>query len=359
MEENWKDNISTPALILNYDKMLKNVEVMAKFAKKNNINLRPHVKTHKCPKIGQLQLKAGAKGICVARVGEAEIFAQNGFDDILIANEVIEINQIKRLVNLNKHSLVRVCVDSEKNILDLNKRALNDGIELEVLIEVDVGLGRNGVKPGEPALKLGNFIKEQKGLKLAGLQGYEGHLVSVKDPELRKRQTEECMKQLVDTRDLLNNNSFDIKYLTASNSVTYKHSAKYKGITELQPGTYIFNDEHHHRIVPEFEIATSVLGTITNNPGKKLYTIDAGLKAATNDNGNPVFKNYSKSRIRVMTEEHSIFRSGQQDNFEIGQKIEIIPTHICTTVNLYDFFTVIKDNKVISKWEILARGKNY
>jgi len=359
LEDDWKENIPTPALILNYDKMVKNIELMAKFAKENNINLRPHVKTHKCPKIGRMQLEAGARGICVARVGEAEIFAQNGFDDILIANQVVDLNQIKRLVNLNISSLVRVCVDSEKNILDLNRFAIKEGIELEVLIEVDIGLGRNGVKPGEPTLKLGNFIKEQKGLKVVGLQGYEGHLISVKDPELRKQQTEECMRLLVDTRDLLNDNDFDINYITASNSVTYKYSAKYEGITELQPGTYIFNDDHHYRIVPEFEIATSILGTITNNPGKRLYTIDVGLKADTNDNGNPIFRNYPKSRIRIMTEEHSIFRSIQQTNFEIGQKIELIPTHICTTVNLYDFFTVIKDNEIIAKWEILARGKNY
>ena len=97
MEKNWKDKISTPALVINYEIMQKNIETMARFAKENNVNLRPHVKTHKCPIIGKLQLEAGAKGICVARVGEAEIFAKNGFDDILIANEVINRNQIKRL----------------------------------------------------------------------------------------------------------------------------------------------------------------------------------------------------------------------------------------------------------------------
>ncbi|MFX1391176.1 MAG: alanine racemase [Promethearchaeota archaeon] len=359
MEETLKENIPTPALILDYDKMLDNIEFMAKFAKEKNIKLRPHVKTHKCPKIGQLQLDAGANGICVARIGEAEIFAQNGFDDILVANQVIEINQIQRLVNLNKHTLVRVCADSEKNIFDLNKQALKEDVKLEVLIEVDIGLGRNGVKPGEPVLKLANFIKNQKGLKLVGLQGYEGHLISIKDPDFRKTQTEQCMQKLIDTKELLNNNGFNVNYLTASNSVTYKHSANYGGITELQPGTYVFNDQHHYNIVPEFKIATTILGTITNNPGNRLYTIDIGLKAATNDNGNPPFKNYPKSRIRYMTEEHTVFKSGPQDNFEIGQKIEIIPTHICTTVNLYDFFTVIKDNKIFAKWEILARGKNY
>lgn len=353
------EQVSTPALIIDHDKMQKNIETMAEFAKENNVRLRPHVKTHKSPIIGKKQLEAGANGICVARVGEAEIFARQGFDDILIANQVIDVNQIKRLVKLNKDSLVRACVDSENNVLDLNKYALNEGIVLEVVIEVDVGLGRNGVKPGEPALNFANLVKKQKGLKIVGLQGYEGHLISVHDNDLRKKQTEECMKLLVDTRDLLNDNGFDIKYLTASNSGTYMFSAKYKGITELQPGTYVFNDEHHFRIVPEFDIAATVLGTITNIPGKRLYTIDVGLKAATNDNGNPVFKDHPKCRIRVMTEEHSIFRASPNDNFQIGQKIEIVPSHICTTVNLYDHFTVIKDDEIFARWEIEARGKNY
>ncbi|MCK4381231.1 MAG: alanine racemase [Candidatus Lokiarchaeota archaeon] len=359
MEKNWKDKISTPALILNYDIMEKNIEFMANFAKDNNIDLRPHVKTHKCPKIAQMQLKAGAIGICVARIGEAEIFAQNGIDDILIANQVVDLNQIKRLIDLNKKCLVRVCVDSEKNILDLNRVATQNGITLEILFEVDVGLGRNGVKSGEHALELANLIKKQKGLKLVGIQGYEGHLISVKDSEMRKKLTESCMNLLIGTRDLLNDNGFHINYLTASNTVTYKFSVNCKGITEIQPGTYVFNDEHHYKIVDEFNIATTVLGTISNIPGKRFYTIDVGLKAITNDNGNPIFKNFPKSKIKIMTEEHSIFRGTPNTNFKIGQKIEINPTHICTTVNLYDFFTVIKDGEIIGRWDILARGKNY
>ena len=359
MEENWKNEISTPALIVDYDIMKKNIETMAKFAKQNNIGLRPHVKTHKCPKIGKMQLAAGANGICVAKVGEAEVFAEQGFNDILIANEVIELGQIKRLIELNMKSLVRVCVDSEKNISDLNQVASKERINLEILLEIDVGLGRNGVQPGESALKFANLIKEKSNLKLVGLQGYEGHLTAVVDPDLRKNQTESCMKSLVDTRDLLNKNGFNITYLTASNTVTYKFSAKFDGVTELQPGTYIFNDEHYHGLSPEFDIAVTVLSTVTNNPGKRVYSIDAGLKAATNDNGNPIFKNYPKCKIRVMTEEHSIIRTGPKDLFEIGQKVELYPSHICTTVNLYDFFTVIKDGKVLGRWDILARGKNY
>lgn len=359
MEQNWKDEISTPALVINYDLMLENIKTMAKFAKDSGVDLRPHVKTHKCPEIAKLQLEAGARGICVAKVGEAEIFAKGGFNDILIANQVVDLGHIKRLIELNKSSLVRVCVDSKKNITDLNHLADKAGVKLEVVMEIDIGLGRNGVKPGQPTLEIANFISEKKSLKLVGLQGYEGHLISVFDDEMRKKQTEECMEQLLKARDILNENGFEINYLTASNTATCKYSGKVKGITELQPGTYIFNDEHHERVAPEFKIAATVLAGITNNPNKRIYTMDAGLKAVTTDNGNPIFKDYPKSKIRIMTEEHGIFKSGPKESFEIGQKIEIIPSHICTTVNLYDFFMVIRQGKVMAKWNIAARGKNY
>ena len=359
MDEKWKTEISTPALVINYQLMEKNIKTMAKFAKEHNIALRPHVKTHKCPKIGKMMLDAGANGICVAKVGEAEVFVKEGFKDILIANQVIDLGQVQRLIELNKKSLVRVVVDSEKNVRDLNKAAQKKGINLEVVLEVDVGLGRSGVQPGEEALKFADFLKTQDHLKLAGLQGYEGHLISIFDDELRKQKAKDCMQLLVDTRDLLNQNGYEISYLTGGNTTTYRFSGAHEGITEIQPGTYIFNDEHHFKMCPEFEIAAIVLTAITNIRSKRIYSIDAGLKAVTNDNGNPVFKDYPKSKIMVLTEEHSIVRVGPKDSFELGEKVALIPTHICTTVNLYDFFTVVKDGDVVEKWEVSARGKNY
>jgi len=359
MGSTWKDNVSTPALIIDYDLMKQNIETMAKFARENNVKLRPHIKTHKCPIIGKMQLEAGANGICVAKVGEAEVFAQNGFDDILIANEVVELNQIKRLVNLNKNKLVRVCVDSEKNINDLNEIASQSDVKLEVLLELNVGMGRVGVNLGEPALNLANIIKEKSHLELIGLQAYEGHLTPMMNLEQQKEQTEECMQQVIDTRDLLNKNGFDINYTTVSGSATYRFSAKIDGITEIQPGTYVFSDEHLHRVISDFDIAATVLSTVSNQTGKKEFTIDAGSKAIPTGDGKPIFKDYPKAKIRVTTEEHTQLKLFGKETFKIGQKVELIPAHICTTVNLYDFFTVIKENKVIERWDILARGKNY
>jgi len=358
----WKEKIPTPALVLNYDIMEKNMKYVADFAKETGVNLRQHTKTAKIPLVAHIQMRiAGdtAKGIAVAKVGEAEVYAQAGFDDILIANQVIVSNHIERLMKLNKYTLTRCVVDSKKNVLDLSKAAENFNIELEVLIDIDLGMGRTGVKPGEPALELAKFIREQKNLKLVGLQGYEGHLTPQTDYDLRKQQTEEAMHKLVASRDLINENGFNIDYLSVSGSGTFMFSAKVDGITEIQPGTYVFADEHLCRVVPEFEPAVTVLGTIQNHTGKRLYTLDAGSKAFPTGDGNPEFKELNRARLRVITEEHSQFKAGPKDELEIGQKIELIPAHICITVNIYDFIHVIKNGEYIGTWPILARGKNY
>ncbi len=359
LHSSWKDEVSTPALIIDYNLMKKNIDTMAKFAKENKINLRPHVKTHKCPIIGKKQLKAGANGICVAKVGEAEVFAQHGFDDILIANEVVELNQAKRLIELNKSKKVRVCVDSENNVKDLSNIATKENVELEVLIELNIGMDRTGVLPGEPALNLANQIKKSPGLKLVGIQAYNAYLTRVADYNDRKAQTEEKHSPIIETRDLLNKNGFDINYITTSGSGEYMFWSKLEGISEIQPGTYVFSDLHLYEVVKDFNIAASVLSTVCNQTAKKKFTIDAGSKAIPQGDGKPIFKDFPNTTIRLMTEEHSQFRASAKDNFEYGQKVELIPAHICITVNLYDFFTVIKDGEIFARWNILARGKNY
>lgn len=359
-EKSWKDVVSTPALVIDYNKLKQNIERMAKFAKDNGVVLRPHVKTHKCPEIARMQLEAGANGICVAKVAEAEVFAQNGFDDILIANEIIGLDKIKRLVDLNEKAKVRVALDSHKNVIDLNEAALKGKVILEVLIDVDVGLGRTGVKKPEVALELADMIKELPGLRLVGLMGYEGHLTYLSDFGVKKQQTESCMKKLVEVRDLLNENGHDINYISAAGSGTYMIAAKCPGITEIQPGTYVFWDEHMEKCCPDlFEQALTILATVNNQSKRREFTLDAGSKSVSVADGNPSFKNFPKAKIRTMTEEHGQFKTGRGDKLRIGQKVELLPAHVCPTCNLYDEYHVLKDGEIIDKWKILARGKNY
>jgi D-serine deaminase-like pyridoxal phosphate-dependent protein len=358
----WKNKIPTPALVLDYDIMEKNMQYVTKITKEAGVNLRQHVKTPKIPLVAHIQKRiAGdtAKGIAVAKVGEAEIYAQAGFDDILIANQVIVPDHIERMMRLNKYTLTRCVVDSKKNVSDLNKAADKFNITLEVLIDIDLGMGRTGVKPGEPAVELARFLKNQRHLRLVGLQGYEGHLTPQTDYDLRKQQTEEAMRELIATRDAINALGFEIDYLSSSGSGTFMFSAPIDGITEIQPGTYVFADEHICRVVPEFEPAVTVLSTIQNSTGKRLYTMDAGLKAFPTGDGRPEIKELHRARFRVITEEHSQFKAGPNDQLQIGDKIELIPAHICITVNIYDFIHVIRGGEYIGRWPILARGKNY
>ena len=359
MDENWKDKIPTPALVLNYDIMQKNIEIMAKFVKENNVNLRPHLKTAKLPIVAHMILKAGgAKGIAVAKIGEAEVFVQSGIDDILIANQVIDPDHIKRMVMLNKYALVRCAVDSKKNILDLSKFATEANMELEVLLEINLGLGRAGAEPGEPALELAKFIQKTPGINLVGLQGYEGHLTPMMNLEQKELMTIECMKKVIETKRLLNQNGFKIDYVSTSGSGTYMYAAKFEGVTEIQPGTYVFSDEHLQRVNPIFKPAVTVLSTIQNQTGKKEFTIDAGTKAIPIGDGKPIIKNHPTIKFRVMNEEHTQLKAIGTD-FKIGEKVELIPAHVCITINLYDHIHVVKDDEYIGKWEILARGKNY
>jgi D-serine deaminase-like pyridoxal phosphate-dependent protein len=358
MDDNWKEEIPTPALVLNYNIMQENIEIMAKFARENKINHRPHVKTHKCPKVGHMQLKAGCKGITVAKVGEAEVFAHSGFEDIFIANQVIDPTHIDRLAKLSKYITIKCTVDSRKNILDLSRIASKNNTELQVLLDVNLGLGRSGVEPGESALEIARFIKNTEKVKLVGLFGYEGHLTPMMNMEQKETMAKACMKMIVETRDLLNKNGFNINYISTSGSATYMYAAKYGGITEIRPGTYIFSDEHLQRVNPIFKHAVSILGTIQSQTGKKEFTTDTGTKSIDIGDGKPIFKEYPKNTIRVMNEEHLQFKALGAD-FEIGQKVEFIPAHICASVNLYDYFYVVKDNQYIGKWPILARGKNY
>ncbi|MFX0101470.1 MAG: alanine racemase [Candidatus Hodarchaeota archaeon] len=359
MDKEWYEMVSTPSLIVHQEKMMRNIETMAKVARDGKVNLRPHVKTHKCPEIAKLQLEAGAGGICVAAVGEAEVFASHGCDDILIANQVVETHKMQRMIDLAGKVKLRACVDSVKNIKDLNALANKAGIKLEVLLDIDVGMGRTGVLPGAPSLEMANFVKDAPFLELVGFQVYEGHLNYLLDFDEKKTQTHDCMKLVVDTRDLLNDNDFEIDYITASGTSTSSISSQYPGITEIQPGTYIFSDVHTQDRCPEYEIALTILSTVNNKVGKNMYTLDMGSKSVATADGKPELRDYPSSKMQMLNEEHGQFRAKKGDTFEIGQKIELVPAHVCPTCNLYDHYNVIKDGEFIGKWNIEARGKNY
>jgi len=357
-----KNEIPTPALLVDLDKIEYNIAKMADFCREKKVNLRPHIKTHKTPFLAHKQIEAGAIGITCQKLGEAEVMAEAGIKDILISNEVTDIQKIKRLVNLAKYTKIKVCVDNSRNVLDISKAAKEKGVTVGVLVEVDVGMNRCGVLPGEPVLQLAQEVIKQDNLEFLGLMGYEGHAVLIKSYKERKYKTEEALKLLVDTADLLKRKGIECKIISSGGTSTYNITGCYPGITEIQPGSYITMDLTYNSIEGiggEFKQALSLLTAVISKPAKDRIVLDAGIKAISVDMGTPKILFPKEIQIDHLHEEHALVKLAgpAKEKLQVGDKVEMIPTHGCTTINLHDFFYGIRNNTVESIWSIGARGR--
>lgn len=357
-----KDAIPTPALLIDLEKMEYNISKMADFCRGKKINLRPHIKTHKTPLIAHEQIEAGAIGITCQNLAEAEVMAEAGIKDILISNEIIDIQKIKRLVNLAKYARTKVCVDSSKNIEDISQAAKEKRVRVGILVEVNIGMDRCGVSPGEPTLRLAQEVERQKNLEFLGLMGYEGHTVLIKSYEKRKRKTEEALGLLVDTKKLLEERGLECKIVSAGGTGTYEITGSYSGITEIQPGSYVTMDTAYESIEDigeEFEQALSLLTMVMSKPVDDRAILEGGIKAISIDMGIPKIASNKGIRIDQLHEEHTLvkLKSGTKEQLKVGQKVELIPSHGCTTISLHDYFYGIRNGIVELIGRIEARGK--
>jgi D-serine deaminase-like pyridoxal phosphate-dependent protein len=351
-------DLDTPALLLDLDAFQRNLDTMARFFAGKNASLRPHAKTHKCPEIARRQLEAGAIGITCAKVGEAEVMAQAGIRDILIANQVVGSTKIDRLTDLAADRAMIVAVDDPANVVALSQACRVKGVSLRVLVEVDIGMHRCGVEPGAAALGLAQKVADAPNLELAGLMGYEGHLVSIVDPEERRSRVLEALTPLQETRDLLEQNGLPVSIVSGGGTGTYDISGAYPPMTEIEAGSYVFMDSTYLKVRPEFEPALYVLSTVISRPTPARVVTDAGRKTITNDQGNPQAIGVPGATVRSLSEEHGILDLAEPDVVQLrpGDKLRFIPSHCCTTTNLYDSLHVIRDNTLVDTWPIAARG---
>ncbi|MBW8003639.1 MAG: DSD1 family PLP-dependent enzyme [Planctomycetes bacterium] len=353
-------DIDTPALLIDLEKLEYNLKKMADFFKEKDSDLRPHIKTHKTPVLAHKQIKAGAIGIACQKLAEAETMAKAGLDDILITNEVVGDQKIRRLVNLAKTTDVKTVVDNKENVISISAAAQERGVEVGILVEVNTGMNRCGVLPGTPVLELAQEIDKQKGTKFLGLMGYEGHTVFIETYERRKREAQKALKLLIDTKELLERNGYECKIVNAGGTGTYDISGTYPGVTEVTAGSYLTMDVKYSGIEGvEFEQALSLLTTVISRPTHDRAILDAGMKAITIEFGMPLIKSAKGgAKLYKLAEEHGYVELEAPDTkLDVGEKIELVPSHGCTTINLHDRFYAIRDNQVESVWPIEARGK--
>jgi D-serine deaminase-like pyridoxal phosphate-dependent protein len=353
-----KQELDTPVLLLDLDIVDSNITKMAQYFRNVKADLRPHTKTHKTPMLAHKQIKAGAIGVTCAKLGEAEVMINSGISDVLIANEIVPPQKINKLAGLARHADVMVAVDDPNNVDNLSLAMQKTNVNLRVLVEVDIGMGRCGVSPGEPALRLAQKVLKSKNLTFAGIMGYEGHTVTIPDFEQRKLKTEQCLVLLAETKDLLEENGIQVSIVSGGGTGTYNITGQFPCMTEIQAGSYIVMDAFYRNVTSDFNCALTVLATVISKPNEDIVIIDAGAKTLTSEFGMPLVKGIDGAKVLSLSEEHGKIDLSECDAvLKPGDKIELIPTHCCTTINLHDSFFGMRSDKLEVIWNIAARGK--
>ena len=356
-----REEIDTPALLIDLDVMEANIQKMADFFKTVNADLRPHIKTHKTPIIAHKQIEAGAIGVTCAKLGEAEAMIHAGIRDVLIANQIVGPQKIARLINLAKHSEIMVAADDPHNVNQLSAAAEAKGVTLRVLIEVNTGMNRCGTEPGQPTLDLARHILQSKGLQFEGVMGYEGHTVITQDLKEREMTTKASVDLLIDSKHFLEENGVPVKIVSGGGTGTYAITGAYPDMTEIQAGSYVFLDSCYRDVEgigDQFDCALSLLTTVVSRPNPTRVIVDAGLKVLAQEFGAPQPLGIGGLEMRGLSEEHGNMTADASVDVKPGDKISLLPTHCCTTVNLHDHYYAVRKGIVEDVWEIAARGKS-
>ncbi|KAL4869594.1 hypothetical protein BDV12DRAFT_167658 [Aspergillus spectabilis] len=355
------DTLDTPSMIVDLDLMEANMKKLFSSILPTGRNIRPHLKTTKSAILAHKLVAAGAKGCCVAKVSEAEAITAAGFDDILITCEIVGKAKVARLVELfRKHKDIRIVVDSEVGASAINDALAQSGIKepIAALVDLDVGLHRTGVAAGGPALALARHISTLPHLHLIGVQGYEGHLQHLHDRKDRKTQCLESMKTLTDTANELRNAGFNIEVVTTGGTGTAEFCATVPGVTELQPGSFIFMDTDYRNAVGTFySNSLTILSTVISRQGERRVTIDAGLKSLTTDSGLAECKDAKYKHENLGDEHGSLSWEEGAPTLSVGDRVEMIPSHIDPTINLHDFYYAHRKGVIEEIWAVDSRGK--
>lgn len=353
-----KSEIPTPALVVDLRAMERNIRRMADFFAQRPCKVRPHFKAHKTPAIARRQLAAGScTGLTVATVGEAEVCAaEDVTDDILIANEVLGPGKAARVAKLARQIDIKVAVDSDAALEDLAAAARAEGLEVGVLVDVNVGLPRCGIVPGEPALALAKRVHATEGVRLRGLMGYEGHVVGIEDRGERQARAAKAMGRLLETLRLVREAGLPCEIVSAGGTGTYDITGAMDGITEVQAGSYVLMDTAYAKLDIPFELAFSVLGTVLSRPRPEQCATDSGLKACAVDHGNPAVKDIEGASVLFLSDEHASIALPPESTVAPGDRIELWPSHIDPTINLHDVLVAVDGDDVVDVWPIAARG---
>jgi D-serine deaminase-like pyridoxal phosphate-dependent protein len=349
------DALDSPQLLVDLDVVDANLTRLFSACRERGVAARVHFKSLKCTGLARYIAAAGADGFLCAKLNEAEALADAGLTDLFVANQLVGPIKLRRLVDLARRAQVRVCVDDAQNVVDLSAAARAAGVTLGVLVEVDLGMSRCGVEPGEPALALARRIQASPGLHFLGLQGYQGHLVMLPDEAERRAKTREGLAALVATRRLIEQAGIPVSVVTGGGTGNWDEVSTFDGVTEIQPGSFVLMDCAYNPVRPEFGCSLSILTTVISRR-PKWYVLDAGSKAISRDFGTPLIKGRPEHRVTKLAEEHTRVETNDPA-VKVGDRQEVIPAHCCATMNLHRTCIAVRRGRVEAVWPIEASGR--
>jgi D-serine deaminase-like pyridoxal phosphate-dependent protein len=351
--------VPTPALILDVPTVRANIAEMARRMSTLPAALRPHAKIHKSPVLGRMQIDAGGVGLTTATVWEATAMIEAGIEEVLIANQVVGARKVAELARLASIGEVIALVEDPGNVEQISAAAQRSGSEVGLLVELDVGLHRAGVRSVAAGVELAELVERSPGVRLRGPFGYEGHCMLEPDRAGRVRKAKAANAALLELADAFEARGLSTEIVAAGGLGTWDITGANPRITEIHAGSYIFSDAFHRNLVPGFEPALTVLASIISRTGT-MAVVDCGRKSIGIDRTPPELVGV-RGAVRFehgeyfIHEEHTALELEDSCDLRVGDTVRMMPGYAPTTVNFYDCYYVVEDELVIDVWPVLGR----
>ncbi|MDW7671954.1 MAG: D-TA family PLP-dependent enzyme [Bacillota bacterium] len=363
------DQLDTPSLLIDREILTDNLKFMQAYADRSHVALRPHTKTHKMPHIANMQLEMGAKGITVAKIGEAEVMAENGINDIFIANEIIGDQKFQRIVRLSETIDVSFGVDTPCQVEAAERIFAAAGKNAQVLIEIEVGEKRSGIIEETDFIQLLEAIKSSPHVHFKGLFSHDGHSYSAASIEECCRISMEAQRRTLHFAEIAREQGMNPEVVSIGSTPPQMNQCQIlPGITEIRPGTYALMDASQGNAIGSHQrCAATVLASVISRPTSERVILDVGAKGITKQErtagicavqGKGLIVEYPGVFIHDVYDEHAIiYHQDFREKVKVGEKVRIIPVHICPVCNLYDSAVLVSGEEVIEEIPILCRGK--
>ena len=355
------EQLDTPALVIDLDVMDQNIRTFQGYFSATSVKARPVVTSHLCPQIAHRQLDAGGTvgGIAVTTLGEAEVFANSGFTDILLANQVVTVSKIRRLCALAGQTSIGIAVDNPANAKQLSEGAVAAGAELRVLVEIEAGMGRCGVTPGADVVALAQVVDGLPGLMFTGIMGSVPGPKGDDDPSAHEAKSRANLQVILDNKAATEQAGLSVPVVSVGGTHCYAQAIQMPGVTEVRAGRYPLMDHRLKPFLPALAPAARILASVISHPIDGMAVLDAGHKATAPDQGRPVLEGIDGGIATRFSAEHGIveLEGDAQSKLNPGDKAWLVPYELGATVNQYDYFRASKNGKLEGFWPISARGK--